>query len=164
MRSHQKIKMALNVIVASVVFLPRCVQADPIDRIAWIAGCWRGEAAGRTFEEQWMSPSAGLMLGTGRTVANGRVTTYEQMRIEADGERLVFTSKPLGKPEDSFPALAGDDRKIVFENLAHPFPQRIIYQRAADGALAARIEGNRGDRILGIDFPMRRVSCDPPPA
>ena len=147
--------------IVVVLFLssPLSAIADPIDRAAWIAGCWRGTAADRVFEEQWMAPAGGLMLGVGRTTANGRVTTYEQMRIETDGERLVFTSRPLGKPEDSFPALAGDDQRVVFENLAHPFPQRIIYQRTTDGGLAARIEGTRGERVVGIDFPMQRVAC-----
>lgn len=145
--------------VALFILAPLAAFADPIDRTAWIAGCWQGAAGERVFEEQWMKPSGGLMLGAGRTTANGRVTTYEQMRIESDGARVVFTSKPLGKPEDSFVALPGDERSVVFENLAHPFPQRIIYRRDGDSGLAARIEGMRGDRVVGIDFPMHRVAC-----
>lgn len=151
--------MLPRAVIALSLIAPCCAYGAPTDRAAWIAGCWRGVVADRVFEEQWMTPSAGLMLGAGRTVQNGRVTTYEQMRIETDGDRLVFTSKPLGKPEDSFPALAGDDQRVVFENLAHPFPQRIIYQRDGDTGLAARIEGSRGDRIVGVDFPMKRVAC-----
>lgn len=149
-----------NVLLLIATLATTPLHAAPLDRIAWLAGCWRGEAAGRTFEEQWMAPRAGLMLGAGRTTADARVTSFEQMRVEDAQGRLVFTSKPSNKPEDSFTALDGDEGRVVFENLMHPFPQRVIYQREADGSLAARIEGNRGDRILGIDFPMRRVACE----
>jgi Domain of unknown function (DUF6265) len=134
-------------------------RAAGIDRVAWLAGCWRGGADGRVIDEQWMAPRAGLMLGMGRTASPTNVRSYEQMRIEADGDALVFTAKPSGQPEDSFRALPGTDDALVFENLAHPFPQRIVYRLAGDGSLQARIEGMRGDRVVGIDYPMQRVSC-----
>ena len=135
------------------------VRSAGIERMDWLAGCWKGGAGERVIEEQWMQPRAGLMLGIGRTAAGDRIQSYEQMRIEEEGERLVFTSKPLGKPEDSFRALPQVDEAMVFENLEHPFPQRIIYRRAPDGSLAARIEGKRGDKVVGIDYAMRRVEC-----
>ena len=134
-------------------------RAEAIDRVAWLAGCWRGGDADRVIDEQWMSPRAGLMLGMARTATPTRANSYEQMRIETDGDTRMFTSKPLGKPEESFRALAGNDDAIVFENLVHPFPQRIIYRRSGPASLAARIEGLRGERLVGIDFPMQRVAC-----
>ena len=134
-------------------------SAVGIERAAWLAGCWRGGTDERAIDEQWMSPRAGLMLGMGRTASATRVTSHEQMRIEVDGDGLVFTSKPLGKPEDSFKALPADGEAIVFENLAHPFPQRIIYRRIDDTSMQARIEGMRNDKLAGADFPMRRVAC-----
>jgi Domain of unknown function (DUF6265) len=136
--------------------------AEPLDRAAWLAGCWRGGTEERVVEEQWMAPRAGLMLGIGRTASATRVGSYEQMRIEADGDDLVFTSKPQGKPEDSFRALPGSDDAIVFENLTHPFPQRILYRRTGATSMLARIEGTRGDRVVGSDFPMQRVACAAP--
>jgi hypothetical protein len=50
----------------------------------------------------------------------------------------------------------------VFENLEHDFPQRIIYRRNQDGSLTARIEGDRGGRIVGMDFhfqPKAEITC-----
>ncbi len=149
--------IARGALVAVVVATD--AHAAAIDRVAWLAGCWRGGTDDRTVEEQWMAPRGGLMLGSGRTASATRVTGYEQMRIETTGDGLVFTSKPLGKPEDSFAALPGGDDAIVFENLAHPFPQRIVYRQAVDGTLQARIEGMRGERLVGVDFAMSPVAC-----
>src|SRR5829696_7495811 len=75
----------------------------PVDGLAWMAGCWRQEAAGRVADEMWMSPAGGSMLGVNRTVASGRTVSWEFMRIDHDGGRLVFTAKPSGQAEASFP-------------------------------------------------------------
>ena len=150
----------MKTLLATIGFLAcSIVHAAPIDDLAWIAGCWRGQAGDRAFEEQWMAPKGGLMLGNGRTTQGDRVTGYEQMRIEQQGDQLAFVSKPSTKPEARFPAKTIDANGVVFEDLMHPYPQRIIYRKGPGDTLAARIEGNNGREILNIDFPMHRVSC-----
>jgi hypothetical protein len=49
-----------------------------------------------------------------------------------------------------------NSNEVVFENLTHDFPQRVIYRRSADGSVAARIEGTRNGQLRGIDFPYQR--------
>jgi hypothetical protein len=39
----------------------------------------------------------------------------------------------------------------VFEDLAHDFPQRVIYERKGD-RLAARIEGMMGGKLEAMDW------------
>lgn len=48
---------------------------------------------------------------------------------------------------------------VTFENLAHDFPQRVIYRRAGADSLIARVEGTRAGQPRGFDFPYRRVAC-----
>jgi hypothetical protein len=59
----------------------------------------------------------------------------------------------------SLPA-TGVAGEVVFENLQHDFPQRIIYRSLSGDRLAARIEGVRGGLLKGIDYPMKRVNCE----
>ena len=54
---------------------------------------------------------------------------------------------------------AVSDSAVIFENPAHDFPQRIIYRRRGADSLLARVEGMRGGRLRGLDFPYRRVPC-----
>jgi hypothetical protein len=49
---------------------------------------------------------------------------------------------------------------VTFANPAHDFPQRIVYARAGDGSLLARIEGERDGQLSSIEYPMQRVACD----
>lgn len=86
------------------------------------------------------APGGGVMLGMGKTVrAKGR-TAFEFLRIvEVDG-KLAYLAQPNGQPPTSFPLRSMTASRVVFENPAHDFPQRIIYWR--DGKkLCARTEG-----------------------
>ncbi len=134
-------------------------RAGAIERLAWLAGCWERSAVDRTIEEQWMAPRGGAMVGMGRTVVAGRLSEYEFMRIEDRDGLLVFTASPSAQTTTSFPAIEVTADRVVFENLTHDFPQRVIYARAADGSLAARIEGKLDGVARGIDFKYRRVAC-----
>jgi hypothetical protein len=134
-------------------------EAGAIERLAWLAGCWERSAADRTIEEQWMAPRGGAMLGMGRTVVAGQLGEYEFMRIEDRDGLLVFTASPSAQTTTAFPAIELTAERVVFENLTHDFPQRVIYARAADGSLAARIEGKLDGVARGIDFKYQRVTC-----
>jgi len=127
--------------------------------LQWLAGCWEGGSGERRIDEQWMAPRGGMMLGMGRTVVGQAVREFEQMMIREDRGKLVFTSKPSEQPEASFTSIEITPTRAVFENAAHDFPQRIIYEAAADGSLKARIEGKLEGKDKGIDFPMRRATC-----
>lgn len=106
-----------------------------------------------------MKPRGGTMLGMSRTVTGDKTSESEYMQIREQEGRLVFTARPSGQEGASFDSVQFTRSKVVFENAAHDFPQRIIYQRLADGSLLARIEGQREGRLLGVDFPMRRSQC-----
>jgi hypothetical protein len=130
-----------------------------IDRLGWLAGCWAGERGERRFEEHWMAPRGGAMLGMGRTVRGEALAEYEHLLIREEAGVLVFTAKPSRQPQASFPAVSGGEGEIAFENPAHDFPQRVSYRRQADGGLLARIEGQQGGKARAVEFPMRRVAC-----
>jgi hypothetical protein len=44
------------------------------------------------------------------------------------------------------------DKKFVFENITHDFPQRIIYHFVDDKNLTARIEGEVDGKMESSDF------------
>jgi hypothetical protein len=130
-----------------------------IEKLAWLAGSWRMERAGRVVEEQWMAPAAGVMLGMSRTVAKGRVVEHEfiQIRVGPGGD-LFFIAQPSGQKEATFQHTALTDSEVVFENPNHDFPQKITYTRKADGSLLAVIEGPRDDgTVRRVEFAYQRV-------
>lgn len=110
--------------------------------LAWMAGSWSGVKAGVASEEHWTSPAGGALIGLHKDVRDGRMTSFEFLRIEADGEgRVCYLASPRAAPPTSFCATEVGERRVVFENRAHDFPQRIVYWLDPDGRLHARVEG-----------------------
>jgi hypothetical protein len=131
-----------------------------IEQLAWLAGRWHLEQAGRMIDEQWMAPAAGLMLGMSRTVAKSRVTGQEflQIRVGPGGD-LFYVAAPAGQEPATFQVKKLTDREVVFENPNRDFPQRISYLLKPDGSLLAAREGPGPDgNVKRIEFPYQRVN------
>jgi hypothetical protein len=139
---------------------PRHQSAGGIETMTWLKGCWQGEKGDRTFEETWIAPAAGAMLGVSRTIRGGKMTEYEFMQIKEQDGSLVYIAQPSGKAGDSFKSIRLAGGEAVFENPGREFPQRIIYRLTPDKSLFARIEGTDNGQNIGIDFPMKRVKCE----
>lgn len=143
----------------AVILLASGAATDTPDLPGWMAGCWELRAGARTTQEQWMSPLGGMMLGMSRTVVRDTVQEYEYLAIEVRGGTPTYIARPSGQAEASFAATTLSDTMVVFSNPTHDFPQRISYRRTGTDSLVARIEGTRGGRTRGIDYPMRRAGC-----
>lgn len=114
--------------------------------LAWLAGSWTGESGGMQMEEHWTKPKGNTMVGMHRDVGKGRTLLFEFLRIEQRGDQIVYLSMPNGRsPATAFPLKELSGTRVVFENPAHDFPQRIIYWK--DGSdLRARIEGTQNGK------------------
>lgn len=132
----------------------------PIDRLAWLQGCWISQSAGdRVVEEQWMGPRGGTMMGMSRTIVAGVLREYELVVIRTAAAGLVFEAHPSGQKSATFPVKEQADASILFENPAHDFPQRIGYRRDGADSLLAWIEGTSNGRSRRAEFPYRRAQC-----
>jgi hypothetical protein len=138
------------------------LAAEPsVESLAWLAGCWQAEKGDAGSGEHWLPPAGGTMFGVGRTVKNGKTVEFEFMQLRTNAEgKLVFIALPSGQQEATFVASAIGHDSVTFENPTHDFPQKVIYRLQPEGRLVARIEGTRDGKVRGVDFPMKRVSCD----
>ncbi len=133
-----------------------------MQRLSWMAGCWRQETStAATIDEMWMAAAGEMMLGISRTVGRGRVVEYEFMRIQSTQNGVTFFAQLPKQPETAFQLVKIDAQMVVFENPQHDFPQRVIYRRDGE-MLTGRIEGTQNGKSRSVDYPMRRVVCDSP--
>src|SRR4030095_15354948 len=73
-----KLLLPVAVALLSVAAHAQAPAAKPtLQDFAWLGGHWRLEQADRQVDEQWMAPSAGLMMGMARSVQGGKVREYE---------------------------------------------------------------------------------------
>lgn len=131
-----------------------------VEDLGWLTGCWRPLGSNLGSVEQWGDPAGGGMLGFGKTVENGRMVRHEFLMIRTDENGSIeYVASPSGQEPVSFGLVEAEEKRVVFENPEHDYPQRIIYLEREDGVLAARIEGKTQGQFRGIDFPMMRVEC-----
>jgi hypothetical protein len=143
------------------VFSPKSLNAQAA-ALKWMAGCWEHRTNKLVVTEQWSVPRAGVMLGAGQTTRGDSTIEYEHTRIfERDG-KLVFSAQPSGQAPAEFVADGVRGLSVTFSNPVHDFPQRVIYGSEGPDSLRARVEGQRGGQIRGVDFHYRRVSCTAP--
>lgn len=130
-----------------------------IEDISWLTGCWEMSEGDFTVTELWMAPSGDMMIGLSQTVSNDKTSGYEFLRIEVKDGNLVYTAIPSGQAETSFYQVQLNDTMVVFENMEHDFPQRIIYTLLNKDSLNARVEANENGELKGFDLSMKRVDC-----
>jgi hypothetical protein len=132
---------------------PIAAAQPDVDRLAWLEGTWQGVTGGVAMEETWSSPAGGGLVGMHRDTKAGRMISYEFFRIVArDTSGVCYLASPLGKEPTAFCAIELTDRRVVFENLQHDFPQRVMYWLEPDGRLHARIEGMSGGKLGSQDW------------
>lgn len=115
--------------------------------LGWIAGCWQIKEGDSVTDEQWMKPLGGMMLGVARSVLKGKVVNYEFTRLEVRDGAVYYVAKPSqNATETAFKLVKSAAGEVIFENLAHDFPQRIIYRRTGDTFGARRGNERRQDQ------------------
>jgi hypothetical protein len=123
-------------------------QESRLSGLWWMAGTWQGDLFGATFEEHWMRPRAGIMLGSGRLMREGKTVFTEFLRIEQKGAHVYYTVWPAEKAPTTYEMtmLNYDPVKqlghAIFSNPEHPSQHTIEYLWNGEG-VAGRIAGVR---------------------
>lgn len=149
--------MKRNALTAALLILTPVLQAQApaaaeVQRLAWLEGRWSGSKDGVTIEEHWTSPSGDALLGMNKAVKGGRMVSFESLRIAATKDGIAYLASPQGVSPTPFKLVELADKKVVFENKEHDFPQRILYWLDETGALHARIEGPRGGKTVSQEW------------
>jgi hypothetical protein len=148
--------MKLLAAVLLAVANPAFVYQDTAQsRAGFMAGCWEMTQGTRHVREDWRVVSPDFLIGTSATTVNGAAREFEFLRVVSKDGKVDYVAQPNGAPPTAFtlaPSSSAD--KLVFENLQHDFPKRIIYTKLSDTQVTASIDGGEGTRA--ISFPYAR--------
>jgi len=128
-----------------------------ITDLGWLAGNWIREDADSVSEHVWLAPRGQVIVGLQRDTRGGitRHTEFVEIRQGPDG--IVFHVYPVGQAPTDFFLVWADERRMLFENPDHDFPQRILYWIENGSTLVARIEGRVEGRIRASEWRWRRA-------
>ena len=150
-------RIAIALAISALALPAAAAPADDVARLAWMAGSWIADQDGTITRETWLPPLGGVMAGAGQTNAPGKPVSVEHARIHAEPAGATYTTIVRGQPPTSFVLKPGlPDGEAVFENLAHDFPNRVIYRRCGDD-LCARIEGSIQGKARSFEWRYSRL-------
>jgi hypothetical protein len=124
--------------------------------VAFLAGAWQGERGRLRFEEHWLAPAGGLMLGLSRTLAGDKAVAFEFLRLEERADGVFYVAQPGGRPPTAFKLTRAEAGLAVFENPEHDHPKVIRYRLGPEGSLVAQVEGDEKGRRVSEEFVFRR--------
>jgi hypothetical protein len=135
--------------------------ASKLDEVSWMIGTWEMQAPDGSgiFIEHWQKADAHTMSGSGLMIQGGDTVFSEKLQLVNENGELWYVptianqngGQPVRFKEKSISA-----NELVFENLGHDFPQRIVYQRKGDNALYARVEGMQSNALRKEEFSFKR--------
>lgn len=147
--------MTLRTFLATTLLAVSAAHAQGIDKLGWMAGRWLEVTERGQTEETWTSPRGDMMAAANTSLRGGRAS-YEFLRIVLREGRLVYLASPGGRmPPTEFALKEHGTQRVVFENLSHDFPNRIIYSLEGE-VLTARIEGSMGGQPRALQWLLRR--------
>lgn len=110
----------------------------------WIEGEWTNKSEQGLLVEKWSRLNDTCMSGLSFLI-NGKDTLFsEKIRLCARSKGIFYLPAVQGQNENqevSFELVRSTSDSLVFENLLHDFPQRIIYAHPTADSLVASIEG-----------------------
>ena len=140
----------LTILALLAMALP--LHAQEIEKLFWMTGTWTQTREGETVQESWLGPRGKMMVAVNLTTSARRGTSFEYLRIADTPSGLAYLASPGGKPPVEFKLKELGDKRVVFENLANDFPQRVMYWMEPDGAMKARIEGTAQGKTRGMEW------------
>ncbi len=147
----------MKIILIACLFVSLFTQPDPLERVSWLVGTWERHSRKGPRYETWHRDAKGSLRGMGFAVANGDTTKLEGLRLLSENGSLIYAadvSENAG--EVFFPITSDSDSMLVFENLGHDYPKRIVYQRIGMDSLNVYTEGARiGEKRIWFRF--RRI-------
>lgn len=145
-------------IVIIVCFITSYSQTKP--DFEWLIGDWKiGEMEGSsiTIYERWKKSSCDSYTGEG-FVLNGKDTIVkEAMRIERINGFWCFIAQVNNGNPVLFTLTPGSTAtQLVFENMEHDNPQRVIYKFVSKSQIHARTEALVDGKEVADDYPFSR--------
>jgi len=147
---------AVLIAAALATACPAAAAPMTVADLTWMEGLWIQAGERETVRETWLPAAGAQMVGVSQTDRPGARAFHEFMRIEANDGVVAFTALLEGQPPTAFPLLSARDGEVVFQNLEHDFPQRVIYRRCG-ADLCGRIEGTINGRSRTEDWRYTRV-------
>ncbi|QIE58098.1 hypothetical protein G5B37_00505 [Rasiella rasia] len=130
-----------------------------LNSLDWLIGEWVNETEEEFSKESWKRLNDSTLTGFSYTKVAQDTVFAETLKLQQIEQKVNLEVVAFGQNNDApvnFTLVSGNRGTYTFENLAHDFPQRIIYTQPTPDVIHAWIEGEVDGVLKKIDFHFNR--------
>jgi hypothetical protein len=131
-----------------------------IDDLNVLQGKWKLENGNANYYEEWEKINDTTFSGISYEFKDDRKYTLEKLTILKLNNHIVYIAQPGNNNPTLFTLTSSENKKFIFENEEHDFPQRVIYHFSSENQLNASIEGIVNENLERKDFIFIRENND----
>lgn len=136
--------------------IPSITQGASVSDLNWMKGAWVDAKKPNSLEAYYTNGEMGVMAGVTKAQdPSGAFFEFESFLDTPQG--VVLIPYPFGSQSVPFALTSLVEKRAVFENPKHDFPDTIIYEKTSPTTMTATIAGTQnGKRISEKIFFKRR--------
>jgi len=142
-------------VILFIIIIPFIINAQNTD-FDWLLGKWKMDSNKAAVYEEWHKDGQRLK-GAGYKIQDGQKQISETLFLENFAGQWAYIAMPKGQTIALFALLSSADKKFVFENKEHDFPQRIIYHFDGDKTINVSVEADKDDQTKKFGFVLIKV-------
>jgi hypothetical protein len=146
--------------LASVVSSVNAQKVEDFRKLDFMAGCWKAETGkDQVVQELWSQPNDSLVLGFTQYFSKEKPTNFDFNHIRRTDSTIYLVLGPNGQVPDTFRIKTLVDEVASWERQGGKFPGLVMYRKASDGALIARLEAPPSLADPSVEVRFKRTKC-----
>lgn len=133
---------------------------DKIKSAAWLLGHWENNSEIGNLSENWKKANDSTFKGESFFIKNKDTLHFESMTMQQNGEDLIYNAKVDGQNKNEsipFKLKSITDKQLIFENVKHDYPQKIVYSKITKDSLVAVISGIQEGKLSSEQFSLKKT-------
>ena len=155
-----KIKCLALLICITAITACKTLEKNTLNNPSWLIGLWENKTSKGSIYEEWVPANEYELLGRSFAVHGKDTAVFEKIRLVNEAEGMFYipavSNQNEGKPV-RFGLTSITDKKLIFENPDHDFPQVISYTLITQDSIEAQISGSVQGEDRKKQFPMKRI-------
>ena len=137
-------KLALLATLLIVVSCKNQASDEKLNPAQWILGSWEQQTYKGILTETWQRQNDSLFVGSCYFINQSDTLHTETIVLEQRDDSITYSANVKGQNNEKavpFTLTTANTNSLVFENLKHDYPQKIVYQKNKSNGLVVTISG-----------------------
>jgi hypothetical protein len=134
-------------------------EKEKIKSANWLLGKWENKVDESSLSENWKKLNDSTFQAESFFTKDKDTLHFETITLQQKGENLIYSATVKGQNNDkpvSFNMTSETEKKLVFENPKHDYPQKITYTLINKDSLVTEISGIQLGKSSSEKFGMKK--------